>query len=96
MKNQSRIRKNGSPTGPAAQLKTKLHQAAAPRRHRPSGAITCVWTGSDGSEFARVEFPGELFARIELVASKLGITLEQFFDYAIRDFVRSQAVRRAA
>jgi len=58
--------------------------------------VTCVWLVSDGSEWARVEFPGNLFARIKRAASKLGITLQEFFENAIRNFIELRKDRRAA
>jgi hypothetical protein len=38
----------------------------------------------DGSEWARVAFPPELFSLIERTARKMGITLQRFFDNAMR------------
>ena len=93
MKNKLKSARRGSKTAAASQSKTKTHKANAPHRPRPSGTVTCVWTASDGSEWERVEFPRDLFARIESCASKLGISLQQFFDNAIRNFVKSQAIR---
>jgi len=54
--------------------------------------VTCVWTGPDGSEFARVDFTSEIFASIKHVASKMGITLQQFFENAIREKVGREPV----
>jgi hypothetical protein len=53
------------------------------------GIITCVWVGSDGSEYTRVDFPCEIFAHIERAASKLRISLQQFFERAIRNYISS-------
>ena len=58
--------------------------------------VTCVWTGPDGSEFARVDFTREIFACIEHVASEMHVSLQQFFDNAIQDFIHSRENRRAA
>jgi len=60
------------------------------------GTVTCVWTGPDGREVASVEFHRELFSRIERAASKMHVSLQQFFDDAIRDFTHSRENRRAA
>lgn len=65
-------------------------------RLHPAGTVTCVWTAPSGREWARVVFEGELFARIEIAASTLGITLQHFFDNAIRHYCDSQDSRRAA
>ena len=65
-------------------------------RLHPAGTVTCVWTAPNGREWARVKFEGELFARIEIAASLLGITLQDFFDNAIRHYCDSQDERRAA
>ena len=62
----------------------------------PDGTVTCVWTGPDGIEWARVDFERELFSLIKHAASKLGITLQQLFDNAIRDYIGSRDERRAA
>jgi len=45
---------------------------------------------------ALVDFPYDVFARIEAAASKLGITLERFINHAIRNFIKSQKSWRAA
>lgn len=58
--------------------------------------VTCILILANGSEVARVDFPHDVFARIETAASKLGITLQQFFENAIRNYIRSQSVGRAA
>jgi hypothetical protein len=65
-------------------------------RLHPAGTVTCVWTAPNGREWARVEFEGELFARIEIAASRLGITLQHFFDDAILHYCDSRDERRAA
>jgi hypothetical protein len=65
-------------------------------RRLAAGTVTCVWTCPDGSEWARVEFERELFSRIEYAASKLGVTLQQFFEKAIRHHIDSHHDRRAA
>jgi uncharacterized protein (DUF1778 family) len=59
-------------------------------------AVTCILILANGSEVARVDFPRDIFTRIEAAASRLGITLQQFFCNAIRNHIRSQAVRRAS
>jgi hypothetical protein len=64
-------------------------------RRLAAGTVTCVWTDPDGSEVARVDFERELFSLIERAASKLRITLQQFFDNAIRNHIRSLKVGRA-
>jgi hypothetical protein len=61
-----------------------------------SETMTCVLILHDGSEFARVDFPCEVFARIEHATSKQGISLGQFFINALRHFIDSQDSRRAA
>jgi hypothetical protein len=65
-------------------------------RLHPAGTVTCVWTAPNGREWMRVKFEGELFARIEIAASTQGITLQHFFDNAIRHYCDSQDSRRAA
>ena len=92
MKKTSRILKNGSPAAAVPQSKTQHGKAPT----RPAGPVTCVWIGPDGSECARVDFPPEFFSLIKRAASKLGITIQQFFDNAIRDFIKSHDGRRAA
>jgi hypothetical protein len=63
---------------------------------RPGGTVTCVCIKSDDSEWARVEFEREEFLRIVRAASKLGITLQQLFDNAIRNSIELLEHRRAA
>ena len=63
---------------------------------RDAGIVTCVWTGPDGREQFRTEFNRAEFARIERAVSKLGITLQQFFDDAIWHYIDSHGNRRAA
>ena len=65
-------------------------------RRLAAGTVTCVWTGPDGREFARVDFERELFSLIKGAASKLGITLQQFFDDAVHHYCDSLDSRRAA
>jgi uncharacterized protein (DUF1778 family) len=70
---------------------------AALEKMAPLGeTVTCVFTLPDGSEVARVDFPREVFSRIERAAAKRGITLEQFFINAIRHYIAKYANRRAA
>jgi hypothetical protein len=64
-------------------------------KFHPAGTVTCVWTGPDGIEWARVDFEHELFSLIEHAASKLGITLQQFFNDAIRYYIGLWDERRA-
>ena len=70
-------------------------------RRLAAGIVTCVWTGPDGRQVARVDFRREVFARIETAAAKLGITLQSFFDNAIREACKRRGIfaaleRRAA
>jgi hypothetical protein len=58
--------------------------------------ITCVWFMPDGSEWVRVEFEREVFVLIKRAAAKLGISLQKFFDNAIRAKIDSRDNRRAA
>ena len=62
----------------------------------PPTMVTCIWFAPDGRELARVDFEPELFSLIKRTASKLGITLQQLFDNAIRHYTASRKVRRAA
>ena len=89
-RNQHQVTSKSSRPIAAPQPKT------ARRSRLAAGTVTCVWTLPDGTESARVDFERELFALIEGCASKLGITLQQLFDNAIRDFIDSQDSRRAA
>jgi hypothetical protein len=55
----------------------------------------------DGSEFARVDFPRDVFALIERAASEMKVTLGQFFLNALREACKRRGVftaleRRAA
>ena len=59
--------------------------------------VTCVFNGPDGREFARVDLPQAIFARIKDAASKRGMTLRQFVMTAVRNLIQSEAnARRAA
>jgi hypothetical protein len=73
-----------------------MANAALEKAARPGGTVTCILILPNGSEVARLDFPRNVFARIETVAAKLGITLQQFFEKAIRNYIRSQSIRRAA
>ena len=44
----------------------------------------------------RVDFPSDVFARIEAAASKRGITLERFINEAILNLIKSQKSWRVA
>jgi hypothetical protein len=71
------------------QLLCTQELAKVRRKLGPPQIITCVWVDSNGYEWARVAFPHALFSRIKSAAAKLGITLEQFFDDAIRSYADS-------
>jgi hypothetical protein len=73
-----------------------MANAALGQSGRTGRTVTCKIFLPDGREWASVDFRSDLFALIESCRSKLGITLEKFFDLAIRNRIRSQAVRRAA
>jgi hypothetical protein len=73
-----------------------MANAALEKAGWPPKTITCILILPDGSEVARVDFPSDVFARIEAAASKLGITLERFINDAICNFIKSQGTRRAA
>ncbi|MCX6923408.1 MAG: hypothetical protein NT154_09410 [Verrucomicrobia bacterium] len=73
-----------------------MANAALEKAGSPGGPVTCVCILHNGSKVARVYFPSHDFARFERVASKKGISLQKFFCKAIRNFIRSQTVRRAA
>jgi hypothetical protein len=62
----------------------------------PLDSITCVWIMPNGREAARVDFPHQVFSRIVRAASQMGITLQQFMDNAIRNFIKAHAGRRAS
>ena len=96
MKNRNRVRKNSSPTAAASQCKTNAPNKKAPASRQVAETVTCVWVLPDGSEFARVEFPGDLFARIKRAATKLDVTLQEFFENAILNFIELRKDRRAA
>jgi hypothetical protein len=92
MKNKPKSPERNSKSASASQPKTSHRKA----RVHPVGTVTCVFIYPNGREWFRVDFRSDLFALIESCASKLGITLEKFFDLAIRNRIRSLAVRRAA
>ena len=58
--------------------------------------VTCVFNDPDGRVLSRVELPRDAFARIEAAASKLDITLDQFFNNAIGHYIGLRTGRRAA
>jgi hypothetical protein len=89
-RNQHQVTSKSSRPIAAPQSKT------APRSRLAAGTVTCVWTGPDGRELFRTDFSRELFSLIEHTASKLGITLQRFFENAIHHRIKSQQVRRAA
>jgi hypothetical protein len=96
MKNKLKSVRRGSKPAAASQPKTNARKATAPLTHQRAAIITCVLILRDGSEFARVDFPTDVFACIEQVASKEGITLAQLFMKALRHQLASQKIRRAA
>jgi hypothetical protein len=73
-----------------------MANAALEKAGWPPKNITCRFIGTDGNELAVVDFPYDVFARIEAAASKLGITLERFINQAISNLIRSQKNWRAA
>jgi hypothetical protein len=93
--NHHQVARQSSRPSAAPQPKTNAHKATVPRPHQRAGIITCVLILPDGSEFARVDFPSDVFARIEQVALKQGISLGELFIRALRNYIRSQSVRRA-
>jgi hypothetical protein len=60
------------------------------------GAVTFIFKAPDGRELERVDFPPDVFKRIQRAASKEGISLQEFCRTAIRHFIDSQDSRRAA
>ena len=92
MKNKLKSVRRGSNSAASPQSKTQHGKAPA----NSAGTVTCVWFLPDGGEAFRVDFPRELFSRIKRVATKLGITLEQFFDNAISHYAAECARRSAA
>ena len=90
MTKRNQVRRNSSSRTAAPQSKTQHRGQVA------AGPVTCVWIGPDGSECARVDFPPEVYSLIKRAATKLGITIQQFFDNAIRDFIKSHDGRRDA
>lgn len=92
MKSQLKSARRSSKTAAAPQSKT------AQRKTRIASVriVTYVWYLADGSEWARVELPWALFVLIKSTARKLNITLEQFFDNAVRNYIELRAHRRAA
>jgi hypothetical protein len=73
-----------------------MANAALEKAGWPPKTVTCILILPDGSEVARVDFPSDVFARIEAAASKRGITLDQFFYNAIRNYIELCERRRAA
>jgi len=65
-----------------------MANAALEKAGWPCETVTCVLILRDGSEFARVDFPSDVFARIEQIASKDGISLGQLFMKALRNHIR--------
>lgn len=73
-----------------------MANAALKKAGWPPKNITCRFIGTDGSELALVDFPYDVFSRIEAAASKLGITLGRFINNAIRNLNKSQKSWRGA
>jgi hypothetical protein len=73
-----------------------MANAALEKAGWPGGIITCILILPDGAEVARVDFPRSVLVQIDHAASKLGISLGQFFVNAIQHFIDSQGNRRAA
>ena len=88
------LKRAAAPSG--AGILMFMAKAALEKAGRPRGTVTCILILADGSEVARVDFPRDIFVRIEAAASRLGITLQQFFCNALRNHIRSQSARRAA
>jgi adenosylmethionine-8-amino-7-oxononanoate aminotransferase len=97
MKNKLKSVRRGSKTATVSQATKRLakrlsdellnaieHDNALRRR---AGIVTCVWTGPDRQEVARVDFPREVFSRIKAVCINRGITLQQFSDVAINSYI---------
>lgn len=59
------------------------------------GAVTLLFKAPDGRELERVGFPAAVFKRIQRAAAKRGITLQEFCRTALRNFIKSQAARKA-
>jgi len=72
-----------------------IANAALEKAGCPGRTITCILILADGTEVARVDFPRDVFARIEHAASKQGISIGQFFVNAIQHYIDS-CNRRAA
>ena len=93
---QDRIRPNGSKSVTTSQAKAAQTKAlsdellAALDRENAfrlaSGIVTCVWIGPDKRELARVDFPREIFSRIEEVRTTRGMTLHDFCDDAVHHY----------
>lgn len=105
-RNQDRIRPNGSKSVTTSQAKAAQTKALSDElldaiehdnalRLR-AGIVTCVWTGPDRQEVARVDFPREVFSRIEAICIDRRITLQQFCDEAILHYIELRKDRRAA
>jgi hypothetical protein len=88
------LKRAAAPTGDGILM--FMANAALEKAGWPVKTVTCILMLPDGSEVARVDFPRQYFSRIEAAASRLGISLQQFFCNAIRNFIRSQAIARAA
>jgi hypothetical protein len=92
MKNKLKPVRRGSNSAASPQSKSQQGKASA----RSPKIVICVWILSDGSEWARVGFPREVFSRIERAASKLKINLEEFFDNAIHSYVAAHEAKGGA
>jgi hypothetical protein len=95
-RNHHQVARQSSRHSAAPQPKTNAHKATVPSPRQRAGIITCVLILPDGSEFARVDFPSDVFALIEHVASSQGISIGQLFMKALRKHIASQESRRAA
>jgi predicted nucleic-acid-binding protein len=83
MKNKLKSTKRSSKTAAGSQSKT----AQGKTRLAPVRIDACVWYLEDGSKWARVDFPWDVFVLIKRAARELNITLQQFFDNAIHDYI---------
>ncbi len=82
----AQVRRNGSAARAAKQASTETKPAA--RSHgtaKVAQPVTLVFTGPDGSECARVTVPGELFTRFRLATRRLGVSMAEFVEQAVRE-----------
>jgi DNA repair protein RadC len=87
MKTSNPARKASSAAPSARQVKTP-----------PGKTVTVVFYSSDdGSEFCRLDIPEIVFAAIKRATKKLGVSLDVFFELAVRDKIkRDESVVAAA